>query len=101
MSQFILAGAKEKSRAVVEDALQHAGLSPEKYMKRAVDKTLSGGERKRIELASIYAMKPRLVLMDEPDSGVDIDSVKYIFAVIKELRHRGSTVISSRIAPKC
>jgi Fe-S cluster assembly ATP-binding protein len=100
VSQFILAGAKEKSRTVVEEALQKAGLSPEKYVKRAVDKTLSGGERKRIELASIYAMKPRLVLMDEPDSGVDIDSIKYIFAVIKEMRHMGSTVILITHSPE-
>jgi Fe-S cluster assembly ATP-binding protein len=97
---FILAGAKEKSRTIAEEALAKVGLAPEKYLMRAVDKTLSGGERKRIELASIYAMNPRLVLMDEPDSGVDIDSVKYIFAVIKELRHRGSTIILITHSPE-
>ncbi len=98
--QFILAGATVKSRAAAEEALLKVGLAPEKYLKRAVDKTLSGGERKRIELASIYAMKPRLVLMDEPDSGVDIDSVKYIFAIIKELRRAGSTVILITHSPE-
>jgi Fe-S cluster assembly ATP-binding protein len=93
VSQYILAGAKEKSAELADIALAKVGLAPEKYRARAVDKTLSGGERKRIELASIYAMKPRLVLMDEPDSGVDIDSVKYIFSIIKEMRRSGSTVI--------
>ena len=90
---FILAGAQVKSSVVVIDALEKVGLDPLKYMRRAVDKTLSGGERKRIELASIYAMKPKLILMDEPDSGVDIDSVQYIFRVIDELRKEGSTVL--------
>lgn len=100
VSQFILAGAAKKSTSLAEEALHKVGLAPERYLKRAVDKTLSGGERKRIELASIYAMKPRLVLMDEPDSGVDIDSVKFIFSVIKELRKEGSTVLLITHSPE-
>lgn len=90
---FILAGSKEKSKEIVDNALLKVGLDPLKYKKRAVDKTLSGGERKRIELASVYVMKPKLVLMDEPDSGIDIDSVKYIFELIKEFKKMGTTVI--------
>ncbi|MEJ5273394.1 MAG: ABC transporter ATP-binding protein [Spirochaetota bacterium] len=93
VSDFILSGAKEKTNDILENALNKVGLIPEKYKDRAVDKTLSGGERKRIELASVYAMNPRLVLMDEPDSGVDVDSLKYIFDIIKEIKNRGSTVI--------
>lgn len=41
-------------------------------LKRKVDKTLSGGERKRIELAAIFAMRPQLAILDELDSGIDI-----------------------------
>ena len=51
------------------------GLDPERYLTRKVDKTLSGGERKRVELASILAMEPRIVLMDEPDSGIDVEAL--------------------------
>jgi Fe-S cluster assembly ATP-binding protein len=58
-----------------------------------VDTTLSGGERKRIELASIVAMHPRVVLMDEPDSGVDIDAIQSIFSVLGRLKERGATII--------
>jgi Fe-S cluster assembly ATP-binding protein len=58
-----------------------------------VDKTLSGGERKRIELASILAMRPRIVLMDEPDSGIDVAALERIFAALKLLKSQGSTVI--------
>ncbi len=100
VAQFILAGAKDKSKKTLDTALQMVGLDPAKYSTRAVDKTLSGGERKRIELASIQAMKPRLVIMDEPDSGVDIDSVPYIFEIIKELKREGSTVILITHSPQ-
>ncbi|MGC8770294.1 MAG: ABC transporter ATP-binding protein [Brevinematia bacterium] len=100
VSDFILAGSKKKSKDIVIDALTKVGLDPLKYINRAVDKTLSGGERKRIELASVYAMKPRLILMDEPDSGVDIDSVKYIFDIIKEMKSEGSTIILVTHSPE-
>jgi len=100
VADFILAGAKQKKASLVDDALNVVGLDPAKYRTRAVDKTLSGGERKRIELASVYAMKPRLVMMDEPDSGVDIDSVQHIFTVIKELKQEGATVILITHSPE-
>ncbi len=97
---FILAGARDKSAATVDRSLEVVGLDPARYRARAVDKTLSGGERKRIELASVFAMKPRLLLMDEPDSGVDIDSVQHIFTVIQELKREGATVILITHSPE-
>jgi len=90
---FIRAAAKDKSELVCRESLQQVGLDPEKYLVRAVDKTLSGGERKRIELASILAMRPRIVLMDEPDSGIDVAALDRIFAALKLLKSQGSTVI--------
>jgi Fe-S cluster assembly ATP-binding protein len=100
VDDFILAGVKEKKSGLVDEALLKVGLDPTRYRNRSVDKTLSGGERKRIELASIYAMKPRLVFLDEPDSGVDIDSVKYIFEIIKEFKKQGTTVILVTHSPE-
>lgn len=93
VSRFILASARKKDPAEVDRVLELVGLEPERYRNRAVDRTLSGGERKRIELASILAMKPRLVLLDEPDSGVDIEAVERIFAAIDYLKKEGSTVL--------
>jgi Fe-S cluster assembly ATP-binding protein len=58
-----------------------------------VDKTLSGGERKRIELASVFAMRPQLAILDEPDSGIDILALDHIIHLIKELKKRGTTVL--------
>lgn len=93
VDSFIAAGARDKSAAAVRHALERVGLEPGKYAHRAVDKTLSGGERKRIELASIIAMEPRVVLMDEPDSGIDVEALTHIFDALAEFKQRGATVI--------
>jgi Fe-S cluster assembly ATP-binding protein len=93
VQQFIEASAHEKTAATVDESLSLAGLEPEKYRSRAVDTTLSGGERKKVELASILAMQPRVVLLDEPDSGIDVASLNNIFAAITALRTAGATVI--------
>ena len=75
------------------ECLLKVGLTPESYLTRAVDTTLSGGERKRIELASVLAMKPRLAILDEPDSGIDSLSIDYVVEVIKSFSRRGTTVL--------
>lgn len=90
---FLFAAAKNKSETAVDSALEMVGLDPKRYRDRAVDKTLSGGERKRIEVASILVMEPDLVLMDEPDSGIDTEAIEYIFTVIQELKKRGVTIL--------
>ena len=91
--KFIGAAAKDKSEEGIRDNLDKLGLDPDVYLDRAVDKTLSGGERKKIELASILAMQPRFVMMDEPDSGIDVASLDNIFEALKILKEKGSTVI--------
>ena len=91
--RFIGAGAKDKTRAGAAAALEHVGLIPAEYLDRAVDKTLSGGERKRIELASILARGPKIVLLDEPDSGIDVVALERIFDATRLLKAGGATVI--------
>ncbi len=76
-----------------EDALEKVGMDPDDYLDRAVDTGLSGGERKKIEMASILAMGPELVLLDEPDSGIDVSSLEKIFDAIKVLKEKGKTVV--------
>jgi Fe-S cluster assembly ATP-binding protein len=73
--------------------LELVGLSPELYLHRMVDKCLSGGERKRIELASILALNPRLAILDEPDSGIDMLSIHDVINVINAFRKNGSAVL--------
>jgi Fe-S cluster assembly ATP-binding protein len=75
------------------DCLRRVGLVPEHYLGRAVDKTLSGGERKRIELASVLALQPRLALLDEPASGIDMVSLPEIVQVIRALKTADAAVL--------
>ncbi|MBW7938459.1 MAG: ATP-binding cassette domain-containing protein, partial [Candidatus Omnitrophica bacterium] len=93
VKDFILASAKEKTEGRVKKVLDYVGLNPDLYFSRKVDKTLSGGERKRIELASILAMKPKLVLMDEPDSGIDVEALEKIFQALRYLKENQATII--------
>lgn len=88
-----LRAAAGRNKDGVAQALERVGLHPAKYLKRAVDKTLSGGERKRIELASIICMQPQLVILDEPDSGVDMEAMTKVFEVMAYLKAIGTTVI--------
>lgn len=73
--------------------LEMVGLLPELYLGRIMDKTLSGGERKRIELASIVALEPKLAILDEPDSGIDMLSIQDIMNVITTLKKNGASVL--------
>jgi len=73
--------------------LEMVGLHPELYLHRMVDKSLSGGERKRIELASILALNPKLAILDEPDSGIDMLSTQDIVNVISAFKDNGSSVL--------
>ncbi|NJD53974.1 MAG: ABC transporter ATP-binding protein [Candidatus Methanoperedens sp.] len=73
--------------------LELAGLNPGLYLERIMDSTLSGGERKRIELASVVALSPRLVVLDEPDSGIDMLSIQDILNVITEFKEHGASVL--------
>ena len=85
-------GSKENRKRIVH-ALNLVALNPKEFLDRAVDKTLSGGERKRIELASVVAMRPKLAILDEPDSGIDMLSLDDILNVIKSMRKEGSTIL--------
>ncbi|MCM8801599.1 MAG: ABC transporter ATP-binding protein [Candidatus Omnitrophica bacterium] len=90
---YIAVGMKEKDDALIKQALQKVLLEPGDYLDREVDKSLSGGERKRIELAAVFAMKPKLAILDEPDSGIDILALDNIVKMIKELKRQGTTVL--------
>lgn len=76
-----------------EQCLRQVGLDPATYLARAVDKTLSGGERKRIELAAVLAMRPRLAILDEPAAGIDLLSLDEVTGVIATMQRAGSAVL--------
>ena len=77
----------------LSECLESVGLNADEYLHRMLDKTMSGGERKRIELASMLALRPRLCILDEPVSGIDLLSINNIISVIKQIQRQGSTVL--------
>ena len=74
------------------------GLCSASYLTREVDKSLSGGEVKRIEIATILARDPKLAIYDEPEAGIDLwsfDRLTETFRDIHEARDGRSIVIIS------
>ncbi|MFW6029001.1 MAG: ABC transporter ATP-binding protein [Halanaerobiales bacterium] len=95
--EFLSLGLKSRGMEVSEEdlaaALEEVAIVPSKYLDRNIDDTLSGGERKRIELASILLMEPDVVILDEPDSGVDVVALNNIGQVIDDFRQKNTAVI--------
>jgi len=65
----------------VKEALQAVALD-EKFMHRSVNEGFSGGERKRAEIAQLLILKPKFAVLDEIDSGLDVDSLKVVAKAI-------------------
>lgn len=95
--KFLSLGLESRGEQVTDEklaqALEKVAIVPSKYLDRNIDDTLSGGERKRIELASILLMEPDLVILDEPDSGVDVVALNNISDVINDFKENGTGVI--------
>lgn len=65
--------------------LEAVGL-PKNFTSRSVNCGFSGGERKRFELLQLLLFKPKFALLDELDSGLDIDAKKLVLTTIEKLR---------------
>ena len=76
----------------VEEALERVGMSG--YEKTAPHH-LSGGQKKRVAIAGILAMKPEIMVLDEPTAGLDPQGVANLSALLKELNEEGITIIIS------
>jgi len=80
----------EARAAALEELLEEFGLQT---VRRQVGVSLSGGERRRVEIARVLAMEPAYILLDEPFTGIDPKSVAEIQEVVRYLRRRGLGVI--------
>ena len=65
--------------------LAQVGLDADEYLGREIDDSLSGGELKRIEIASALARNARLLVFDEPEAGIDIWSFDRLVKVFRKL----------------
>jgi Fe-S cluster assembly ATP-binding protein len=93
VGKYVGVGMKTPNRDHVVAALDAVSLPAKFYGYRSTDQSLSGGERKRIELASVYAMHPRLAILDEPDSGIDVLTLGDIGVLIRRMAAEGCAVL--------
>ena len=70
---------------LVRDTATHLGISQE-MLRRAVNVGFSGGEKKRNEILQMAVLQPRLAVLDETDSGLDIDALKIVAEGVNRLR---------------
>ena len=66
------------------------GLCAQEYIDRELDASLSGGEIKRIEIASVLARGAKLSIFDEPEAGIDLWSFARLVETFEELRSKGT-----------
>ncbi len=84
--------ALPKARAC--EYLTQVGLCANDYLNREVDTSLSGGEVKRIEIATILARKPKLMILDEPEAGIDLWSFARLTETFEDIhRQQDCTMI--------
>lgn len=75
------------------DYLSEVGLCARDYINRDVDGSLSGGELKRIEIATIIARGTKLSVFDEPEAGIDLWSFKNLIDVFEKMHNEKDTSI--------
>ena len=93
-----LAAGRKLPMLACNEYLAKVGLCSAAYLTREVDKSLSGGEVKRIEIATIPARDPKLAIYDEPEAGIDLwsfDRLTETFRDIHAARDGRSIVIIS------
>ena len=92
-----MARGKQISVAQACDYLSKVGLCARDYIDREVNGSLSGGELKRIEIATVLARGTKLSLFDEPEAGIDIWSFQNLIRVFESIRQsvQGSVMIIS------
>ena len=92
-----LASGKTLPLSVVCEYLSQVGLCARDYVDREINDSLSGGELKRIEIATIMARGTKLSIFDEPEAGIDLWSFQNLIQVFDALREKtnGSIIVIS------
>jgi manganese/iron transport system ATP-binding protein len=88
----IMRRPRAADRAAVDDALARVGMSD--YRHRQIGE-LSGGQRKRVFLARALAQNGQVILLDEPFTGVDVQTEEAIITLLRELRDEGRVMLVS------
>lgn len=78
----IATGIEEEEKLL--EILSHVGICPRTFLDKEVDAKLSGGEIKKIELATTLAANPKLAIYDEPDTGIDLWTIGPMVDLLKK-----------------
>ncbi len=76
-----------KFKAFLEEKMKLLALDPS-FLERSVNEGFSGGEKKKAEVLQLHILEPRLALLDETDSGLDLDALKLVAKSMQILRSR-------------
>lgn len=92
-----LAAGEEISVGAACDYLSKVGLCARDYVNREVNASLSGGELKRIEIATVLARGTKLIIFDEPEAGIDLWSFQNLIRVFENIREtvHGTIIVIS------
>ncbi len=88
-----VAAGKEMSHDSACDYLTKVGLCARDYIDRDVDASLSGGEVKRIEIATVLARRSELMIFDEPEAGIDLWSFARLTDTFQEIHDKKEATI--------
>jgi len=85
--------AKNKDESLLYTLLADVGLCAQDYIDRELNASFSGGELKRVEIASILARELKVALFDEPEAGIDLWSFQKLTETFKKLNEVSNTTI--------
>ena len=79
-------------RATIKDTAKALHM-PDEFLTRSINEGFSGGEKKKMEILQLSLLPAKCVIIDEIDSGLDIDALKLVAKQISKLRERGVSVL--------
>ena len=85
--------SREEAEVEAKKALQHVGFKEKNYSKSPFE--LSGGQKKRVAIAGVLAMNPKILILDEPTNGLDPIGIEELRELIRSFPEQGITVILS------
>jgi len=93
VSELIKLAGGSKDQTSICDMLYSVGLCAQDYLNRDADGTLSGGEAKRIEIATVLSRRLRFAVFDEPEAGIDLWSFQKLADTFREMHGKTDTTI--------
>src|SRR3954452_20065398 len=86
-------GEAPKLRTWTKDlnaAFEHLSIDPS-FLQRSINEGFSGGEKKRFEVLQLELLKPNVAILDETDSGLDVDALRIVSTGVNRVRESGTT----------